>query len=294
MISILIPTYNYKIVALVSEVHKQFSEIKAAFEIRVYEDGSSHFLEENTNIQELKNVVYKQFSENKGRTATRNLLANDASYDWLLFLDADVLPKNSDFIATYLKAVEINDDPVIFGGITYVLEAPEKSKRLRWVYGKEREAKFPSERRKNPFYIISQNLLIQKEVFLQCNTLHGNHYGLDLFFSYQLKRLGYSVAHIDNPIIHLGLENSEDFLKKSLRAIDTLIDLENKGMMERDFTSLQKAYLSFKKKKILNGAYQLGGRFKKKIERQLCSSNPNLRLFDLYRLHYYFEKKSHA
>ena len=145
MISILIPTYNYKIVALVSEVHKQFSEIKAAFEIRVYEDGSSHFLEENTNIQELKNVVYKQFSENKGRTATRNLLANDASYDWLLFLDADVLPKNSDFIATYLKAVEINDDPVIFGGITYVLEAPEKSKRLRWVYGKEREAKFPSE-----------------------------------------------------------------------------------------------------------------------------------------------------
>ncbi|HBY66340.1 MAG TPA: hypothetical protein DEG69_00350, partial [Flavobacteriaceae bacterium] len=36
-------------------------------------------------------------------TATRNRLAEKANYNWLLFLDADVIPKYKDFIERFIS-----------------------------------------------------------------------------------------------------------------------------------------------------------------------------------------------
>ena len=46
-----------------------------------------------------------------------NLLAERSKYEWLLFLDSDVLPSSDRFIANYLEATYNNQ--VVYGGLKY-------------------------------------------------------------------------------------------------------------------------------------------------------------------------------
>ena len=91
MLSILIPTYNYNIEALVSELHAQSSACNIDFEILCYDDSSTNLeiIASNKTINLLKNTTYKFLDTNIGRSSIRNLLAKNAKFDLLLFLDAD-------------------------------------------------------------------------------------------------------------------------------------------------------------------------------------------------------------
>jgi len=291
MISIVIPTYNYSIYNLVAKIHAQASVLNTPFEIIVCEDASQKFTDENKKIKKFNNTQYFKLAENIGRTALRASLANKAAYDWLLFLDADVLPKNRDFIKKNIETIQKTDSEVIFGGICYEEMKPETSKMLRWKYGNEREAKSVSEREKDPYFIISQNLLIKKDIFIAANMLKENYYGLDNFFSNQLKRMKIRVTHIENPVIHFGLENNNTFLKKAMAAVETTVILEKKGLIDADLRPLQKSYLKLKKKKLANSFSFIISKLKTMMERNFNSENPNLFWFDLYRLQYYIQLK---
>ena len=151
MLSILFPTYNYNIVALVSEIHQQISPTNTPFEIICLDDASTLFVAENETINQFSSTHYEILKDNVGRSKIRNLLAQKAKYDWLLYLDADVIPKDADFIKRYLPF--LNDEIIIVnGGLEYQTEKPEKDKLLRWNYGKEREA-LSAEKREKSSYI---------------------------------------------------------------------------------------------------------------------------------------------
>src|SRR5690606_14920925 len=154
MLSILIPTYNFNITNLVDTLSSQLEQVDFAFEILVLEDGSTinELIEVNKSITQFSNYHYIQHTTNKGRTATRQALAKAAKYNWLLFMDADVLPQNENFIQ-HLDIENQNAD-VVFGGITYQKNKPEKAKVLRWKYGKSRENRPVSERIKAPYLSI--------------------------------------------------------------------------------------------------------------------------------------------
>lgn len=291
MISVVIPTYNYNISSLVAQIHEQIMELDIQFEIIVWEDASDKFTDENKKIAELSNTHYSKLDKNIGRTALRASLANKAKYNWLLFLDADVLPKNKDFIQKYLTALQKTDSDVIFGGVSYTKEKPEANKMLRWKYGIEREAKPVAEREKDPYFIISQNLFVKKEVFIESNTLIENYYGLDNFFSNQLKKMNAKVTHIDNPVIHFGLEQNETFVKKALNAVETTVILEKKGLMDNNMRPIQKSYLKLEKYGLANSFSFIISRLKSRMESNFNSENPNLFWFDLYRLQYYIQLK---
>jgi len=138
MLSILIPTYNYNIEALVTELHAQSTACDIDFEILCYDDGSINLeiIEENKSINVLKNTTYKVLDSNIGRSSIRNLLAKDANYDLLLFLDADVIPVKDDFISKYLNSISDATNNLWRYSIPRKVL---KSHLLRWVYGK-REA----------------------------------------------------------------------------------------------------------------------------------------------------------
>lgn len=293
MLSILIPTYNYNIVNLVNQVYTQAIDAQILFEIIVIDDCSTNvaIFDENKEIKELEFCRFLKNKENIGRTATRNLLANKATYNQLLFLDADVLPKYDNFISRF-KLAENKNYQVIYGGVSYFEEKPVENKVLRWKYGKEREAKNVAQRLKEPFFIISQNLMIQKAVFLKLNFINTNAYGLDILFSNNLKTNNIIVTHIDNPVYHLGLEENSIFIKKSLEAVKTTFQLEEKGIIENDLRPLQKSYLKLKKKKLTIPFNFIISKFKKLMERNFLSKDPNLFWFDLYRLNYYIELKN--
>ncbi len=293
MISILIPTYNYNVINLVKQVHKQALDAAINFEIIVIDDCSSkkNVIEENYYINSMSYVNFQTNEINLGRTATRNLLASKAKYDLLLFLDADVLPKYNDFI-TRFNLDKNKNCQVIYGGVCYYNESPPNENILRWKYGRERETKDIYTRKKEPYFIISQNLLINKSVFLKINSIETNTYGLDILFSNNLKKHNIEVIHIDNPVYHLGLEQNSIFIKKSLEAVKTTFLLEEKGLLANNLRPLQKSYLKLKKARLLSAFSFFISKFKNRMERNFQSKNPNLFWFDLYRLQYYIDLKS--
>ena len=90
MISILIPTYNYSILKLVKEINRQCVLASIDYEIIVADDASTsiEIKEQNEEILSFKNCHYLKNSENLGRTATRNLLANHSNQAISLTADA--------------------------------------------------------------------------------------------------------------------------------------------------------------------------------------------------------------
>ena len=166
MLSILIPTFNYPIINLVSELHSQLVLARIKFEIICIDDASSNYYLQNDTLKNLNNVSLQKLPKNIGRSKIRNLLASKAIYDWLLFLDADVIPKDKDFINVYLRCIESKDAQVFCGGIAYENKKPESRKMLRWVYGKKREEIDLEIRKRNPYkYFFGANFLIHKSIF---------------------------------------------------------------------------------------------------------------------------------
>lgn len=287
MLSILIPTYNYAILALVKNVHQQCLEAQIPFEIICLDDQSDNDYQiENLIISTLPSCIYNVNQTNVGRTRTRQRLAEQAKYDWLLFLDADVIPVTSAFIQHYIDAIQPNT--VIFGGYQYEKESTDATKILRYRYGKEREEKYASERNKNPYtYVFSGNMLVPKSIFLNFNyQANEKNYGMDIYFGYQLYQQHISVLHLDNPILHLGLETNEVYFQKALQGVESRKKylLHEKGVDQMN--PLVQAYAKLKKlglTKLVAVGFKIVAPFLKK---NILSTNPKLVYFDIYRLGY--------
>jgi glycosyltransferase involved in cell wall biosynthesis len=287
MISILIPTYNYNVYPLVTELHKQCLDCGIEFEILCLDDASDCYLTENQKINNLSNCQLFISDKNSGRTTSRNKLANKAFFKWVLFLDADVIPVDSNFIRTYISYIN-SKYQVVVGGYRYQDIQPKSEIKFRHKYGKKREEKTAIERNSDPYkYIFSGNLLIQKEAFLSTNYPHKDaHYGMDIYFSYQLFINKIKTLHIENPIYHLGLETNEIFFKKSLKAVESrkkfLIDCDQ---IEQT-SPLIKHYKTIKKYRLLPIAFLFFEITKPVLKKRILNKNPSLFCFDIYRLGY--------
>ena len=142
MLSLLIPTYNYNVQPLVLELQKQAEALGIAYEIIVFDDASN---EKQNIISDFNQFIHFENNDtNLGRTQTRLKLALKAKFDNLLFLDADVLPEQNNFLATYLPFFA-STYSVVCGGCSYEDRSNNATQILRWKYGKEREEKKASE-----------------------------------------------------------------------------------------------------------------------------------------------------
>lgn len=294
MLSILIPVYNYNVFRLVENVHNQALECNIVFEIICLDDCSTLFLAENENINQLKNSRFSILDKNIGRSAIRNLLARRATYENLLFLDADTIPVQKDFLSTYIAQIN-NDEKVVYGGILYENTQPSKNKVLRWFYGKKREALTTSERNKNPYIsFLTLNFLIKKSTFKKFNFNENipNLRHEDTLFSYQLMQSKIQVIHIENPVYHLGLEDSKTFLKKSEESVIGLKNLVDSNLMTPNYVKLSHYFLLLKKYGFQSLTAFCFKTLKPFFIKQLLSKKPSLFLFDLYRLGYYCTLKS--
>ena len=114
----------------------------------------------------------------------------------------------------------------------------------------------------------------------------------NFLFSNNLKKNKVNIKHIDNPVLHLGLESTTIFIKKSLEAVKTTFLLENKNLLDCDLRPLQKSYLKLKKWSLIRIFSFLISLVKKRMKKNFHSLKPNLFWFDLYRLQYYIQLKS--
>lgn len=291
MLSILIPTYNYNITKLVHELNDQLVTLNVDFEILCYDDASTNreLLEKNKTLNTLEKINYKILQNNIGRSAIRNLLAKDAKFDWLIFLDADVFPKDKNFIKNYIPHIS-KKHQIIYGGILYQESKPKSNELLRWIYGKKREALTHKQRNKNIYLsFLTLNFVVHKNVFKQVsfNEDIPNLRHEDTLFSYDLMKNNISVTHINNPTYHLGIENSNLFLKKSKESLDALNLFLEKKLLPPNYTKITRVYFKLRKIKfnyLLSIVYLW---FKSLMEKQLLSKYPSMLLFDFYRLSYF-------
>ncbi|MFD2725583.1 glycosyltransferase [Hyunsoonleella rubra] len=299
MLSILIPTYNYNVTALVKALYQQCIDCEIKFEILVLDDGSNSNLNaENEKINQFNNCSFKALRKNIGRTATRGKLANMAKYDWFIFLDADVLPKGKTFIKEYIEQTNFNND-VIYGGIAYDNnQFITKAQKLRWKYGRKYEQIKAQKRNSKPFkYIVSGNFLIKRSTFVKVNSkVDRKSYGLDNHFSVLLKQSGASVLHIDNEVFHIGIDSNEVYLTKVEEAVNALLWLYHEKKGHEHENSLLLVFRSLKKNRInyiLALFHKIFGEF---MKINLLSDNTSLNILQLYKLSYmcYIDlKKSH-
>lgn len=289
MLSILIPTYNYNIYPLAQAIYAQCIAEGIAFEILSADDGSgSVHNTENEKINALTNSLFIQLPDNIGRSAMRNLLARKAKYNWMLFLDADVLPVDSQLVKRYLPHCDAIAK-VVYGGIKYQGNRPANSELLRWVYGNKREALSAEERQKNPYLrMLTLNFLIHKDIFeaVRFNEYIPNLRHEDTLFSYDLKKAGIHVMHIENNVYHLGLDDSRAFLKKSEEAVEGLKYLLDNKLLADDYVSLGRLYKKIGRLGFEGIVGLLFRMLKEPMSKHLLGGNPSLMLFDLYRLGY--------
>lgn len=294
MLSIVIPTYNYNVYPLVADLNEQSTLLKIVFEIIVLDDCSSNPFIQNENINNLEYARYEMLPKNIGRSAIRNKLAREAKFDNLLFLDADTQISSEHFIKVYSSHFT-EDYQIVYGGITYQKEKPSSDQLLRWKYGKKREALAVIDRNKNPYLrFLTLNFLIRKEVFDQVNfneTIPNLRHE-DTLFAMDLKKHNIKIKHIENPVVHLGIESSKVFLEKSIESVDALSLFIDQNLIQARETKLSRKALNLRSIKIAPLVLFFYRAYKKTIKTNLLSDRPSLFLFDIYRLGYFLEIKS--
>lgn len=283
MISVLIPIYNYDITRLVSKLKEGINSSNIKAEIICIDDASTNKSIKTTNKTLLtsKNCIYEELITNIGRSKIRNLLAKKASYDFLIFMDCDVLPIDNNFIDKYFKAIKNHD--IVYGGLQYSTDKKYNFSNLHYKYGKSREEK---QNFSTACFNIKKSIF-DKIKFDENITTYGFE---DILFYKKLKELNYNVKAIDNTVIHHGITKSnKDFISKEEDSLKTLKKLYSEKLITKKEVRLLK-YVSFLEKTRTKKLYKfLFKTFRKALLKNLTSKNPSLTVFDFYRLGYFCE-----
>ena len=285
-LSVLIPTYNYNARALVLSMHEQAKAENIEAEVVVGDDASiaeTAWMDELAQVEGIRIIHAEQ---HLGRTRICNLIAREAQGKWLLFVDADaVIP--DDF--SLKRSIDAGfGAPVVCGGLYHPDVNPNPEGTLRYKYERNADRHRSAEvRSKHPHRKLSTfNLLVRRDVFMNIRfDERCKEYGYeDTLFGVRLGCDGIPIAHIDNPLMHMGIDSNAEFLAKTETAMKTLRRIYH--IMPRDFGlmgavyKLQRFHLTW----AMRLFYQL---FRKPMRANLLSHHPNLFIFKLYKLGYF-------
>ncbi len=289
MLSICIPVYNVQVSQLVNTLHQQGKRLDVPFEILLIDDASEEtFRQSNSALGKLQYVRYEELTQNIGRSRIRNLLAVKARFPLLLFLDCDAEITTGDFLKKYLDAGK--DGSVVCGGHVYQSEQPSHPFVLHWLAGSQREVVPASARQRKPHHsFMTGSFLVPSSLLYQLpfNEELSGYGHEDTLYGYQLMKRSIAVKHIDNPIIHNGLESGIMFLSKIRQSLVNLKKISELTKYDPEFIDMVrvlKVYHTLKRYKI----DRLFILFFKPIEnttiKHLTGKHPRLCMLDVYKL----------
>lgn len=288
MISVLIPVKDYCCKQLIEELHKQGEGLHIPYEILIGEDGTSpENLQLNIVAEILPSCRRIIRAENIGRANIRNLLALEAKYENLLFIDSDAIVEKGDFLATYIEALEKAE--VVCGGLYHTSKLPGRKYTLRFKYEKKADKSRSAAVRCTAPYdkFATFNFAIRKELFTSIffNTRITQYGYEDTLFGKELEKRNASVLHIDNQLLHNGLEDNVTYLSKIEQSIVTLISIKE----EISSTPLLDCAAKLQR-------YHLAGLFllfwkatQKWMKRNLVGGNPSLKILNIYKLGFFLD-----
>ncbi len=312
-LSILIPVYNEDCTAMVARLMELCRGIDGLkYEIIVADDKSTDntMTATNRSINGLDGCRFIEKDTNGGAGATRNFLVKESKYDWLLFLDCDMLIANDNFIINYLECAERHPDAVINGGISIAacsndgeMQGNDNGMRpnatetlrhnLRYLYESKAAPRHTAvERNKRPYQSFrSTNFMAPRRVMVECPFYEPMRRYEDVFFGKTLRQQGVKILHIDNPLVMHHFDSNETYINKVDKDMETL----------SQYRKELKGYSP-----LLTGVETLSHRiplcmlrlwhrlFGGLIRRNLTGRRPHLKLLNVYKVGKFLTTKQHV
>lgn len=230
-LSILIPTYNSVAYPTAQKLSMLCERIALdtphsfKYEIIVADDGSENSItvEANKEINSLQHCRFIIKTQNSGSAATRNFLAQQSQYEWLLFIDSDMEIHGMDYIMRYMTC---DQNDVTNGGIKVGASWQTHRSNLRYLYEKNAEPYHTVDKRQMAGFkeFRSTNFLIRRSCILAYpfdERFKKSGYE-DVFLGKTLHDAGATIMHINNPLILNDFEDNETFVRKTERNMTTL------------------------------------------------------------------------
>jgi hypothetical protein len=289
LLSICIPIFNYGVSGLVYTLHKQCIDANVVFEFVLIDDASAPYYKEyNAHLNtSLTYINYIQLPQNIGRAAIRNMLASKSKYPHLLFMDCDSMPNSNTYIQNYIRYC--NTTNVVYGGRIYNDDAISIDHYLHWLYGKRREVKTAEQRQANPYIsFLSNNFLVHKAIITKYpfdeNIIQYGHE--DTLWAMVLKQNLVTITHINNPLNHVGLDGSEDFIAKTKLGVQNLKNLQTQHSKVFNEVKLIRYASAFKKYKLKNAFVFVVKHIEHLLLKDLKSVTPSLYVLDILKLYW--------
>ena len=218
-LSVLIPFFKDDPTALLHALLSQTVQTDAV-EILIYDDGSGDPALNAKVCSIVKSahsrVEFLIADKNAGRSAARNALQENATADWVLFLDADMRPVSHSFLSDYSKLIEAKIADIIFGGFTVPEAADTPDQELHRALSEVSDCLTLAARQAaGPQFVASSNLCVRKDVLLEegfDNGFKGWGWEDSEWAARVAKR--FTLIHADIPALHLGLESTETLLRR--------------------------------------------------------------------------------
>ena len=218
-LSVLIPYFKDDPTALLHALLSQTAE-QSGIEILIYDDGTGD-ADLNTKVcaavKSAHSSVHLMIAHgNKGRSAARNALQENARADWVLFLDADMRPVSHRFLSNYVDLIEAEMADVIFGGFTVAEKAQDPDQELHRALSEVSDClSLIARQAAGPQFVASSNLAVRKAVL----DAEGFDDGFSVWGwedSEWAARVAkrFELIHADIPALHLGLESTETLLRR--------------------------------------------------------------------------------
>ena len=287
LLSILIPTFNDDASQLVYALRNLALSEGITHEIVVGDDASATRMEWVEKVVALDGVRTVRPDHNLGRAAIRNLMADNAHGQWLLFVDSDALVEGDFSLLAYLLAGQ--QEAVVCGGLRHPDKNPNPAATLRYKYERKADKhRSAAHRARTPYHQLSTfNLLIRKDVFEKIGGFDSNckEYGYeDVLLGAILKQFGIGILHIDNPLVHSGLDSNADFIAKTEASLRTLQRMREKMQGLSAIDNMASHIRALGLTPIVRRMFRWNRGF---LRHNLLGDHPSLFLFNCYKLGYY-------
>ena len=218
-LSVLIPYYKDDPTALLHALLSQTAE-QEDVEILIYDDGTND-AELNAKVCAAVKSAHSPVQlmiahNNKGRSAARNALQENARAGWVLFLDADMRPVSHRFLKDYVSLIEGKVADIIFGGFTVPEKAETADQELHRALSQVSDClSLTARQAAGPQFVASSNLAVRKAV-LAAEGFDNGFTGWGWEDSEWAARVAkkFTLIHADIPALHLGLESTETLLRR--------------------------------------------------------------------------------
>lgn len=286
MISILIPAKDYDCHELIGRLYSQCERCGTDFEILVGEDGTApENLIYNSNADRLGNCHRIISESNVGRAKIRNRLAAESKYPLIVFIDCDAVVEKDDFIECYIDSLKEHE--VVCGGLYHANVLHDRRCSLRFAYEKNADrSRDAATRNRRPYdKFTTFNFGIRRELFMSIKFNESiSRYGHeDTLFGNELQRRGSKIIHIDNRLLHNGMEDNATFLLKTEQSLQTLAEIEDRITS----TPLLKTVSKLKRMHLTRIFMLYWNIDRKRLRKNLLGEKPSLREFNIYKLGYY-------